>query len=114
LRWREETDQRLARIEQALGIITAREERATAREPPPQTVPPVITQTEAPPALPLPAQPRAPESDRPREFETQVGLTWISRMGAVQLMFGVAFIFEYAIDNQWIGERGRIILGVLA
>ncbi|MCU1272615.1 MAG: putative rane protein [Bryobacterales bacterium] len=115
LRWREATEQRLARIEQALGIVTAGEETARAPEPPRETVAPVITPTAAPPALPaLPVQPRAPESDRPREFETQVGLTWISRIGAVTLMFGVAFIFKYAIDNQWIGERGRIMLGVLA
>ena len=107
LRWREDTDRRLARIEQALGLIAARE------EPPPQTAPPVMTPTEAPLAPP-PAQASAPESDRPREFETEVGLTWISRIGAVTLMFGVAFIFKYAIDNQWIGERGRILLGVLA
>src|SRR3984893_13571673 len=108
LRWREETDQRLARIEQALGILTAEEERPIAPEPSPPTVPPLAIPTEAPPALPLPHHPQAPESDRPREFETQVGLTWISRIGAV------AFIFKYAVDNQWIGERGRIILGVLA
>jgi hypothetical protein len=97
LRWREDTDRRLARIEHALGIITAPQERPTA-----------------PPKPPLPPPPLAPQSDRPREFETQVGLTWISRIGAVTLMFGVAFIFKYAIDNQWIGERGRILLGILA
>ena len=43
-----------------------------------------------------------------------MGLTWINRIGVVTLIIGVAFFFKYAIDNQWIGETGRVILGVLA
>lgn len=106
LRWREVTDRRLARIEQALGIVTEHEE-------PPQIIPAVSKPPQAA-TPPLPPPTPAPVFDRPREFETQVGLTWISRIGAITLMFGVAFIFKYAVDNQWIGERGRIILGILA
>jgi uncharacterized membrane protein len=121
----ERTERRIARIETALGIGDAAlpVERARQHEP----VPPVVaTETPAeeppPPAPPpaasigpaAPSQPPSPVSDRPREFETQVGLTWISRIGAVTLIFCVAFIFKYAIDNQWIGETGRIVLGVLA
>lgn len=46
-------------------------------------------------------------------LETQVGLTWINRIGAITLILGVAFFFKYAIDNEWIGESGRVILGLL-
>ncbi len=52
-------------------------------------------------------------ADRP-ELETWMGLTWINRIGVVTLIIGVAFFFKYAIDNQWIGETGRVVLGVLA
>jgi len=115
----ERTERRIARIETALGIAETAPsmERAPQPEPAP---PPVATETSAepgPPPSPQPAapmQPHAAVSDRPREFETQVGLTWISRIGAVTLIFCVAFIFKYAIDNQWIGETGRIVLGILA
>jgi uncharacterized membrane protein len=43
-----------------------------------------------------------------------MGLTWVNRIGAVTLIIGVAFFFKYAVDNQWIGETGRVVLGVLA
>jgi uncharacterized membrane protein len=56
--------------------------------------------------------PPAPEA-RPH-LETRMGLTWINRIGVITLMFGVAFFFKYAIDNQWIGETGRVVLGVIA
>src|SRR4029077_8735058 len=91
---------------------------SVASEAPAEPSPPA--ETAEPPASPPPLQPaahiapHAPVSDRPREFETKVGLTWISRIGAITLIFCVAFIFKYAIDNQWIGETGRIVLGILA
>jgi uncharacterized membrane protein len=43
-----------------------------------------------------------------------MGLTWINRIGVVTLVLGVAFFFKYAVDNRWIGEGGRVALGVLA
>lgn len=50
----------------------------------------------------------------PRELEANIGLTWINRIAAVTLVLAAAFFFKYAVDNQWIGETGRIILGVIA
>ena len=43
-----------------------------------------------------------------------MGLMWMNRIGVLTLIIGVAFVFKYAIDNQYIGETGRVILGVLA
>lgn len=42
-----------------------------------------------------------------------MGLTWINRAGVITLILGVAFFFKYAVDNHWIGEAGRVVLGVL-
>ncbi len=127
IRRHDESDQRLARLEAALGLsVPPRAAETTPRErepespapatsaPEAQTPPVAITPPEDAPA-PLSAGPeQAPDSGRPRELETQVGLTWISRIGAVTLIFFVAFFFKYAVDNQWIGETGRIVLGILA
>jgi hypothetical protein len=41
-------------------------------------------------------------------------LAWANRIGALTLVIGVAFFFRYAIDNNWIGPGGRVVLGVLA
>ena len=94
----EETNRRLARMEEALGA-------RIAPTPTPRMVEPPRTET-SPPKPPAP-QPRP-------QFETEVGLTWINRVGAITLVLGTGFFFKYAIDNQWIGETGRVLLGIAA
>jgi uncharacterized membrane protein len=44
--------------------------------------------------------------------ETQFGLTAVNRIGALTLAIGIIFFFKYAVDSQWIGARGRTVLGV--
>ncbi len=56
----------------------------------------------------LPSQ-RSHEGD----IEARVGLTWVNRIGAVTLAIGVLFLFNYAVEKQWITIWGRIILGLL-
>lgn len=50
----------------------------------------------------------------PQELETRLGLTIINRVGAITLAIGIVFFFKYAVDNRWIGEFGRVMLGLLA
>jgi uncharacterized membrane protein len=129
IRRHDESDRRLARIETALGIgVPPPEPEVMQREREPEPPPAPIERAPELPSLvqisteahdgappPQPSVPGpAPDSGRPRELETQVGLTWISRIGAITLIFCVAFVFKYAVDNQWIGETGRIALGILA
>src|SRR5258708_34854792 len=127
IRRHDESDRRLARIETALGLSAFSPEAAPREadpEPPapagrpPEAEPPSVQlpvkAADGAPPRQLPAPPPAPDSGRPNELETQVGLTWISRIGAITLIFFVAFFFKYAVDNQWIGETGRIALGILA
>lgn len=47
-------------------------------------------------------------------LETKVGLTVVNRIGAITLVLGVAFFFKWAVDNNWIGPAGRVILGLIA
>jgi len=66
---------------------------------------------------PLPEQ---PPIEPPRDpnlkpgLESKVGLTLVNRIGAITLVLGVAFFFKWAVDNNWIGPAGRVILGLLA
>jgi uncharacterized membrane protein len=42
-----------------------------------------------------------------------VGITWFSRIGMVALVLGVSFFLKYAFDNGWIGETGRVMIGIV-
>lgn len=87
------------------------------------------------PSAPPPAKPAAPVAPPPaprpasstvhattparaaegwRQFEANLGGTWLSRIGALVLVAGIAFFLKYAFDNQWIRPAGRVTLGVLA
>ena len=84
-------------------------------------LPPVVQEYLRPPPLPPQLPPPPPPPPPPpvptaigSKIETQVGLTWVNRVGVITLILGVAFFFKYAIDNDWIGESGRVIIGVLA
>ena len=61
------------------------------------------------------SSPQAPPTP-PREagLESKVGLTVVNRIGAITLVLGIAFFFKWAVDNNWIGPAGRVILGLLA
>ena len=67
-----------------------------------------------PPDLPENAYANAAASTSPGKVETQAGLVWVNRIGAITLILGAAFFFKYAVDNDWIGPAGRVILGMLA
>jgi len=103
LRRQEQIDQRLGRVEAALNL------KPIVPEPEPRPVP------EMPPTV-QPVPPFLPSSPQPpaQAFETNIGLTLVNRIGVVTLVLGIAFFFKWAVDNQWIGPAGRVILGVIA
>ena len=101
-------EQRLLRIEGALELGAA--------APEPELEP--VREAEPPP-LPLPIpMPSAPppftEIAAPPSLESRFGLGWLNRMAVVTLIFGIGFLFKYAVDNQWIGPGMRVALGVAA
>jgi hypothetical protein len=103
-------------------IAEAVEAPAMPIPPPPLPPPPMMAaDPQVEPALPpqprlIPQQPAEPPVGNPETptLESNVGLTWINRIGVVTVLLGVAFFFKYAVDNDWIGPGGRVILGVLA
>lgn len=109
-----ELDQRLLRIEAAVGLSPT--PSPAAAEPamesasdatPLQLTPPPLPRT--PPPLPQ-VNMAAPET----ALETTFGLGWLNRVAVVTLIFGVGFLFKYAVDSQWIGPAMRVALAVAA
>ncbi len=75
---------------------------------------------QAPP--PIPPGPRAGgggagDSLRPAGFiidwEQILGRNWIAIIGAVSLVVGIGFFLKLAFDANWIGDTGRVILGIV-
>ena len=54
----------------------------------------------------------APAQRRLPHLEVRFGLNWLSRIAAVTVVLALAFFFEYAFENRWITELGRVGLGV--
>jgi uncharacterized membrane protein len=48
------------------------------------------------------------------QLESRFGLTVVNRVGALTLAIGIIFFFKYAVDSQWIGAAGRVVLGLTA
>lgn len=76
------------------------------RSVPPATVPPSAVK---------PSTSRsAPAAKRPeRTVEAILGGEWLYYLGIIALIFAAAFFLKYAFDNNWIGPRGRVGIGIL-
>lgn len=66
------------------------------------------------------APPRRPPAPAPAptpaiaDWEAVFGGRWLNRIGVLAIVFGIAFFLKYAFENRWIGETGRVIIGLLA
>ena len=108
-------------IGRALSAIStqAPEAPAEAVRPAPVAPAPPARAEAAPTPLPReatpsePVQPPLPGIEREwwSEFEKRVGERWLTWVGVLALFFGVGFFVKYAIDNQWLGPRARVVLG---
>ncbi len=46
------------------------------------------------------------------DWEWLLGGNWLARIGIVAVVIGVGFFLKLAFDNNWIGETGRVALGL--
>lgn len=53
-----------------------------------------------------------PNKPSDASLENAIGTRWIGRIGVLAILFGVAFFLKYSFDNHWIGEAGRVMLGI--
>jgi uncharacterized membrane protein len=99
-------------------------------QPTPPVPPTHVTHTPAPVETAKARQPAAPidrirslaESARsaaprkasaPMDMEALIGGNWLNRIGIVAIIAAVSFFLKYAFDNNWIGPRGRVGIGIL-
>ena len=91
--------------------------QATIPETQPPTEMPVAPP--APPTLPLQVAPQPPpppiaRSVQAEQIESVIGRRWIGWIAVALILFATAFFLKYAFDNRWIGELGRVTIGVFA
>jgi hypothetical protein len=72
--------------------------------------PPVIP---ADPAKPKQSRP-SKDRDEPSTLEELLAGKWLSWVGSLAVIIGAGFGFKYAVENNWIGPRERVLIGILA
>ncbi len=48
------------------------------------------------------------------DWESLLGRNWLAIIGALALALGIGFFLLLSFENEWIDERGRILLGIAA
>ncbi len=79
-------------------------------------VPPPIAAVPKSPPPPMPLSvPHAASkpSTHDENFEALVAGRWLNYVGILALLFAVTFFLKYAFDNDWVGPRGRVSIGLL-
>jgi uncharacterized membrane protein len=66
------------------------------------------------PAAQRVADARTTKQDWLKSFESSIGKQWIAWAGALVLFVAAGLFVKLAIENNWIGETGRVIMGILA
>ena len=98
-------------INQLARRIDAMERLQSARvmrPPAPAVTAPVVE-------APAPSyEPDTAAEERPDTLETEIGSRWLLYVGVLALVVGAAYFQKLAIDNEWIGERARVIEGIVA
>jgi uncharacterized membrane protein len=135
----QQLDARIETIEAALALrtipfpeVTERDEqRATPQDEqlatPAITEPPsdvkIVDQPDAPqPSVVHPSQPlyastlSSPQTlaSQAADIESIIGRRWVGWIAIGLILFATAFFLKYAFDNRWIGELGRVTIGVAA
>ncbi|HTU90561.1 MAG TPA: DUF2339 domain-containing protein [Gemmataceae bacterium] len=114
---------RLEKLERDVAQLRRVHQASTAAERAPQGVAAEEAAPQPEVLEALPAEPPSPPPPRPQPPIQGVDggalESWIGRQGfgwaaVVLLLFATAFFLKYAFENRWIGELGRVSLGVLA
>ena len=114
---------RVSRLEAEITIPAshtqpAAERTETVTPPPPTPVQPPTPIAQARPAVaPPPASytPTSPSrSMHAADVESIIGRRWLGWAAIALILFAAVFFLKYAFDNRWIGELGRVAIGVAA
>jgi uncharacterized membrane protein len=91
-------ENRLERIEAMLVTRPAVPSAVEIKQPEP---------TPTPPPRPTPTP-----SIKAAQLESVIGRRWVGWAAVVVILFATAFFLKYAFDNRWIGELGRVSIGI--
>lgn len=80
----------------------------------PEPAPEVVSAGAPPHPEPAPAEKIPAVSQAPFTLEQILGSKWLGWVGMILTLIGAAFFLKYAYDNNWIGPKGRLAIGVLA
>ena len=61
-----------------------------------------------------PSKPFTPYAKPETDLEKFIGENLLSKIGITVLVLGISFFVKYAIDQDWINETGRVIIGLIA
>jgi len=100
------TRNRIAALEAAFAGRDIVVEPKREPEPEPPRPEPVIQPP--PPPRPAPAT-----SLNAFEIESLIGRRGVGWVAVVLILFATAFFLKYAFDNRWIGELGRVSIGIM-
>lgn len=112
---------RVAQLEALAGATTAPEplpvtepaKVGPGRAAPPATAPPA-PQVSTPPPPTVPPSTPPPLPIDASQLESIIGRRWLGWAAVTLILFAAAFFLKYAFDNRWIGELGRVAIGVAA
>jgi uncharacterized membrane protein len=110
---------RLAGVEAALLRVLDRQSPAqapAAQAPLPVPEEPVVSPIEPSASIAEPSEPALLPVivSPPQHLETVIGQKWLGWVAIVLIFCAAAFFLKYAFENRWIGELGRVTLGVAA
>ncbi len=72
----------------------------------------VISRETQAPILPDAASVRPAHAMRADQIESMIGRRLVGWAAVALILFATAFFLKYAFDNRWIGELGRVAIGV--
>lgn len=97
-----------ARIDRIEKTLAAHSIFPSAAKPAPEARPAPEPEPEPPPQ---PITPPAPARSA-YQLESTIGRRWVGWVAVLLILFATAFFFKYAFENRWIGELGRVSIGI--
>jgi hypothetical protein len=110
----EAQDRRIAALTERIFVLEGRPAGTPAPPPllPLPSAPPVPLPLAEPATEPpiIAAQPAGPLPEPPRDLESTIGGNWLSKLGVLMLLIGVALFLGFSITEM--GPMGRILTGL--
>lgn len=107
---------RIDRLEATLAAHSIFPAQGTAPRPQPRPEPPPPRPEPEPATPPEPGSPPPITTPSPafnaQQLESLIGRRWIGWIAISLILFATAFFLKYAFENRWIGEVGRVGIGI--